>query len=252
MYLMDCNKSVYRKPEVVKIYSELDGLDDSEKIFAETFIRPGSSILDLGVGCGRTTRDLSSRANYYVGVDYSEEMIKECVKKFPDKKFLTLDASSLNVFKDESFDIVVFSFNGIDYLPNDESRLSCLSECSRVLRQNGFLFFSSHNARHIFFEPVFSGKRIHQIIREALKCLYKSVRSSIRFLMSDAFYSGHGYLEDPTHGGLWTHVSMPEFVLEEARACGFEKVMVMSKTGRPWLTLVNPWYYYVFQKSLPV
>ena len=56
----------------------------------------------------------------------------------------TGDASNLGL-KDNSFDVVIFSFNGIDYIYPYIKRLAALKEIRRVLKTNGLFIFSSHN-----------------------------------------------------------------------------------------------------------
>ena len=81
------NLEVYRKPEVVSHYASLDYLTACERLLFDTYLAPGMAILDLGVGGGRTTPYLSQKASRYVGVDYSEEMIRLCRDKFPQLEF---------------------------------------------------------------------------------------------------------------------------------------------------------------------
>ena len=56
------------------------------------------------------------------------------------------DAADLGGFGDGTFDVVVFSYNGIDYLHPVEKRVRCLSEVARVLGRDGVLLLSTHNA----------------------------------------------------------------------------------------------------------
>lgn len=112
----DFNLRIYSRPEVVARYGALNQLTDCERYLFRTYLNHDMRILDLGVGGGRTTPYLSSLSRNYVGVDYSQEMIRVCRKKFPGKRFIVLDASDLSSFEDSSFDAVVFSFNGLDYL----------------------------------------------------------------------------------------------------------------------------------------
>src|SRR5204863_8773607 len=97
---------------------------------------------------------LSRLASRYVGVDLSESMLARCREKFPDLTFTHLDATDLSPFPAASFDVVVFSFNGIDTIPTREGRRRCFAECARVLRPGGAFLFSVHNARYVFFSPV--------------------------------------------------------------------------------------------------
>ena len=53
----------------------------------------------------------------------------------------------MNEFKDEEFDYIIFSFNGLDSI-NHEDRLKGLREIYRVLKQDCLFVFSSHNRNH--------------------------------------------------------------------------------------------------------
>jgi ubiquinone/menaquinone biosynthesis C-methylase UbiE len=66
-------------------------------------------------------------------------------------------------FENETFDFVMFSFNGLDYLSHSD-RLLALGEIRRVLKPAGLLLFSSHNAERKPFPSPWSPFRdwIHQ------------------------------------------------------------------------------------------
>jgi len=104
-------------------------------------------ILDIGCGAGRTTIYLSKLANKYTGIDYSSVMIEYCKEMFEDTQFECLDAREMSVFKDNSFDFVLFSYNGIDYVAH-EDRIRILREINRVLKKDHILVFSSHNKEY--------------------------------------------------------------------------------------------------------
>ncbi len=154
------NLQAYRDPEVVSHYAALDYLTACERLLFDTYIKPGMAILDIGVGGGRTTPYLSRKAARYVGVDYSEEMVQSCRRKFPELEFLVSDASDLSGFSDASFDAIVIAFNGLDCVSPEERRWQCLRECARVLRAGGVLIFSSHNPRSILVRPAWDRERL--------------------------------------------------------------------------------------------
>jgi ubiquinone/menaquinone biosynthesis C-methylase UbiE len=75
-------------------------------------------------------------------------MIKACRKKFqekiPPENFIVADARDLSRFGSNSFDFILFSFNGCDYV-NAEGRDKIFKEIKRVLKPDGSLCFSTHN-----------------------------------------------------------------------------------------------------------
>src|SRR6478735_3748230 len=108
----DHNRAVYESGDIVKEFTELEGLFPCEEHFFERFVPAGKAVLDLGVGAGRTVPYLHERAAKYVGVDYSQNMVDACRLRFPDTDVRLMDASDLSAFGDGEFDAVVFSYNG--------------------------------------------------------------------------------------------------------------------------------------------
>jgi SAM-dependent methyltransferase len=104
----------------------------------------GKRILDVGVGGGRTTPYLLEISNNYIGIDYSVKMIDQCRKRYPGVDFRNCDVRDLSQFPGGSFDLVFFSFNGIDMIDHSE-RIKVLSEIRHLLSDSGIFVFSSHN-----------------------------------------------------------------------------------------------------------
>jgi ubiquinone/menaquinone biosynthesis C-methylase UbiE len=270
------NLENYSAPEVVAHFAKLNYLTPCERLLFDTYLRKGSAILDLGVGGGRTTPHLSSLASRYVGVDYSEEMIRICRDKFKaaDLQFEVADASDLSCFADASFDSIVFSFNGLDYLAPDEKREQCLRECHRLVRQGGVLIFSSHNPRSLFLNLQWDRDRLRSLASKVsepgtllfhltsgmLTCgrvalaLAKSVATAIpraaRRLPTKAFWKGEGFLLDPADGGLLTHSAVPARVIEEMTRFNFRLLDVLGEDHpRKSHVCSTRWYYYAFSRD---
>jgi ubiquinone/menaquinone biosynthesis C-methylase UbiE len=268
------NLGVYRTAEVVAHHAGLDYLTTCEQVLFENYLHSGMSIMDLGVGGGRTTPYLSSIASCYVGADYSEEMIRVCRSKFPHLRFNVADAADLSQFADGSFDAIVFSFNGVDQLAPDEKRENCLHECHRVLKAGGVYIFSSHNPRSLFIEWQWDRDRLQKLAKKvakgdgvlfdlilvALTCgrvllsiarsFTKAIPRAYRRLPTAAFWRGKGYIWAPVHGGLHTHYAVPAQVVAELNQFDFRLLQVLPENHpNKSCEYSTRWYYYVFSKD---
>ncbi|MHB1254163.1 MAG: class I SAM-dependent methyltransferase [Candidatus Humimicrobiaceae bacterium] len=140
-------KKIYNHVRISKDYARRDYLDSPESKIIEELrdVLPKFNMLDMGVGGGRTTRYFLPLVNSYIGADYAPNMIAECKKKFKNKKiFEVLDVRNMSKFSDNMFDFILFSYNGIDSF-GLEDRETALKEIKRVLRNDGYFSFSTHN-----------------------------------------------------------------------------------------------------------
>jgi ubiquinone/menaquinone biosynthesis C-methylase UbiE len=246
----DSSLKAYSSPDVVKHYAQLSGLQPAERYAFEKFVPQNASILDLGVGGGRTTPYLAAKASRYVGVDYVNAMVDACATKFPDNLFYCVNATNLSMFEDISFKVAVFSFNGIDSIPTREGRLQCFSEVFRVLMPGGLFIFSSHNSKMLFNLPRFDNAGpVRNALRFA-RSIIESIPFAFRLLSSGAFRVGAGYYLDPTHGGIKVYCSTPALVELDGDAAGFQLVEVIHNRHpkKAWRYFI-PSYYYVLTKS---
>lgn len=269
----ETNRETYNAPQLASYYASLDYLTPCERLLFDSYIAPGSAIIDLGVGGGRTTRYLSSRASNYVGVDYAPSMVQVCRRKFPGLEFQVADAADLSAFRDESFDAVVFAFNGIDCIFPADARKRCFQHIHRILRPNGCVIFSSHNPRAVLVRKRWNRERLRKIARRfstgsamlyrlslaALTCarfglaVAQSISATlprlVRRLPSRAFWSGEGSLVDSSHGGIYTHYWIPARLVQEMNAADFRVERVVGddypQASHGYST---DWYYYVFTK----
>jgi ubiquinone/menaquinone biosynthesis C-methylase UbiE len=150
---MENNQHVYESDRVIREYASHQYLQKAEHLIFNTYdekIRQGS-VLDIGIGGGRTSHYLIPRSRKYTGIDFAGNMVEHCraaFREFPDAEFHQADARALSLFADESFDFVLFSFNGIDCV-GFEDRKKIVSECHRVLKPGGIFMFSFHNTGNL-------------------------------------------------------------------------------------------------------
>ncbi len=241
---------IYRRQEIVAYYDREQELHGAERYLFDRYVKPGCEILDLGVGAGRTTPHLARMASRYVGADLSEAMVARCRGKFPDLAFLQLDAADLSALADTSFDVVVFSVNGIDVIPTVESRRRCLAECARVLKPGGRLLFSVHNPRYLVFAPQLEDVGVARALwRSAYAGIHTAACLATR-LPSSAFWKGAGYVLDPMGPALTKiYVAAPEAVSREVAAAGLSiEERVDGQFPRRGGAFRTPWYYYACLK----
>jgi len=70
------------------------------------------------------------------------------------------------VFHENTFDFILFSFNGIDYINNDE-RCDVLNHIKRILKPTGYYLFSSHNLQFVTYH--YKNLKILQFFNSAKK-----------------------------------------------------------------------------------
>ena len=258
----DPNRRHYEGRFVAAEYARRSGLKPAEEaIFRryENEIR-GARVLDLGVGGGRTTSYLADLASDYVGLDYSPLMIERCRRRFPAVRFEFGDARDLSRFGDGSFDLVLFSFNGIDAVGH-EDRLRILREVRCTLKDRGLFVFSSHN-RHFAIplpwdlrhfrvnplrDPIRFARRIVSYPVGIINYLRRSNRSEIE--------ADHCIVVDA--GDLYSlmHYRMaPDAQERQLASVGFCEIEAVARDGR-WLSTAeaqaaqDPYIHYVCRRD---
>ena len=103
------------------------------------------SVLDIGVGAGRTTGPLAALFRYYEGIDYADKLVAIAKRNYPDQNLRVMDARKLDVH--ETYDCIFFSFNGLDCI-SYQDRTRFLEASYRALKPGGYLIYSTHNLAH--------------------------------------------------------------------------------------------------------
>jgi ubiquinone/menaquinone biosynthesis C-methylase UbiE len=147
--MLEDNQKTFTTAGVVKHYCQLSLLQPAEQTILDLLQHQLSAMrmLDIGVGGGRTTQHFSPFVMEYIGIDYSADMIAACQERFsasPALKFAVCDARDLSQFADNSFDFILFSFNGIDTVSHHD-RAKIFQEVNRVGKPGSYFFFSTHN-----------------------------------------------------------------------------------------------------------
>jgi ubiquinone/menaquinone biosynthesis C-methylase UbiE len=258
------NLMTYSGALTTRDYAKVSDLQVPEEVILSDLASEFSDrrILDIGVGGGRTTPHLCRISKDYLGIDYSARMIERCRARFPSVAFAVHDARDLSGFDDGSFDLAMFSFNGIDYMGH-EDRLKALNGIYRILAQNGAFVFSSHNrerelisawsVKHLlpdanpFSSPLHLARKLITypvgIIHRAMNARYEEDHEEYAIYNDDA----HNY-------SLMTYHISVRNQIKQVREIGFRDIRAVGLDGR-WLREDelsrrhdDAWIYYVCRR----
>jgi ubiquinone/menaquinone biosynthesis C-methylase UbiE len=202
------NRSYFSDQKTVEEYS-MEGLWPVEVALIEEFFPPPPAlVLDLGCGTGRTTVGLASRGYTPVAIDISEAMISRARALHPHLEFHQMSATDLR-FANTSFDAALFSFNGIDCIYPESSRIDCLREIFRVLRPGGAFVMSSHN-----------------IVGEFLANGPFSLSTYLRLIRLLSYQRGsevrrEGYYQVRREEDIWLYARVPSVTIAQLQEVGF-------------------------------
>jgi SAM-dependent methyltransferase len=208
------------------------------------------TMLDIGIGGGRTTEHFAHRVKRYVGVDFDAAMLEACKQRMDGRRpermlLLYADARSMPMLRDAVFDFVLFSFNGIDYV-RWEDRAAVFREIRRVGKPGGCFLFSTHNLNSL--DRLFAvnvGRDLRATARQAWRVAVLRLRNewrSVRTLRGrdHLFLYDTNYLATPgrffraqiRRAGRYCYVR-PDVQVRQLQDLGFADISVYGIDGRP-------------------
>ncbi len=215
--------SYFSKAPVLEHYQEATkqvGLWKSEKIvFSKTFSDRKLKLLELGCGTGRISFGLWKKGyTNLTATDFSRAMIKRARilnQNFKTKiTFEVEDATGLS-FNDDSFDGMIFGFNGLMQIPGRQNRLQAMREAQRLLRPGSYFVFTTHD------QSMPKWRKFWALERKKWK---KGGQNAELLEFGDRF-------EETPRGKLYIHVPDVEDVRSDLITAGFsvERDIVKSK-----------------------
>ena len=222
------NISLFESKHIVKYYSGyLNGqLNKPETTILNIIEKhlPEMTMLDIGVGTGRTTYHFAKKVKEYIGIDYAKNMISVCKEQFakfpPNVFFKVADARNMNELENHYFDFILCSFNGLDFISH-EDRINALNEIKRVGKKGGLFCFSSHNLQNndIFRINILKPLSIIRYIVLSIlnKEFYKKQQEKYTFI------KGAGHLFR-----LNSYFIQPEEQIKQLHDIGFENIRVFD------------------------
>lgn len=202
----------------------------------------GGTLLDIGVGGGRTVQALREVSTDYLGIDYSQEMVAASQARYPEVRFEHADARQMTGIADASIDLAVFSCNGISMVGHDD-RLAIMREVHRVLKPQGVFLFTTYNrnspeARAGFCFPDFdfSPNPARLLVRSVrhLKDTAISVVQRLRHIRHEVHTDDYAVINDKchNHGVMLYYITLAQ-QRRQLAAAGFDaNASAYDCTGR--------------------
>jgi SAM-dependent methyltransferase len=95
-------------------------------------------VLEIGCGDGRDAKEIVRRAEFYLGIDISEELIKLAREHIPGAQFAVADAPLYEYPEDVD---VVFAFASFLHFTKEETR-AVFNKLKKSLRKGGTIYLS--------------------------------------------------------------------------------------------------------------
>lgn len=140
------------KKELKQVYNTIAEEFSSSRVFPWEelqlfipYIKDNFKILDLGCGNGRLLKVLkeSKSSIEYTGIDFSNKLIEQAKKDFPNYIFRVEDMNNLD-FEENSFDMI-FMIASFHHLETKKERLELLKKINKWLKPGGYLFMTNWN-----------------------------------------------------------------------------------------------------------
>lgn len=234
------NLRMYGAGDVARQYARTpDRLKPAEEAILQRLAESlrGRTLLDVGVGGGRTTPHLRALSQDYLGMDYSAGMVAACREKFPGVEFRECDARDMTSLGREKFDFILFSFNGIDSIDH-AGRLLVLREVFALLKPGGRFLFSSHNRRLPVERPwhprVYTWGVSPRLILYNLKCALRNTLNFLRHRGAQVHDGKYAILVDSQlEFRMKNYYIDPAEQVRQLEAQGFREVEIFDRLGQP-------------------
>ncbi len=199
-----------------------------------------SDVLDVGTGAtGRSAKLIRSfGARNVVSIEINPVAALEFAAS-GEQAGIELGIADLAAlpFADESFDVVLVAFHGMDYILESETRATAIAEAARVLRPGGRLVLNGWNRLGILFAPY----QLKSLELLKLRAKYVLTGDVFRQTLTDA-------------NGLKLHQSTPRGTVAEVEAASDLKLdFVIDSFAKSrniaFVTLTSMEPYCVFRRQ---
>lgn len=199
----------------------------------------GRRAIDFGCGAGRSTRFLQKLGFNAVGVDISEDMIKNAKEIDPEGDYRLIDDGDFSQFENDTYDLALSAFT-FDNVPTMEKKTNNFREIGRLLKSEGRI------VNLVSSPEIYTHEWASFSTEDFLENKYAKSGDKVRIIQTD--------IEDkrPVEDVVWAD----EYYQETFRRAGLEIVKTykpLAKENEPfkWVneTKIAPWVIYVLKKK---
>lgn len=122
-------------------------------------VKQKDKVLDIGCGNGRLYGALKEKNIEYLGIDFSEELIKIARKKYSKACFKLADITKEKTWKYPCGFDACFCIAVLHHIPSKKLRLRVLQNIYKALKKNGFLFLTIWNMYQEKYKKYFKNKK---------------------------------------------------------------------------------------------
>ena len=151
---------------IARDFSQKRGFLWSEIKYFLKYVKRGNKVLDVGCGNGRLYPELKDKKVSYLGIDFSQELLKIAGKNHPQAEFLKVDISQVKDWqKVKGLYDVVFCTAVLHHFPTLKLQLFVLKQINKRLKKDGVLVLSVWN----LWQEKFLGLHLKQILWKIAK-----------------------------------------------------------------------------------
>jgi len=213
--IIKTNKILYN--QIAKDFAETRYNVWPEFEYFKGYLHDGQAVLDLGCGNGRLLELLKDYKVDYLGVDFSENLIREAQRNWPDKHFKASDILELNDLK-EKFDLV-FCVATLHHIPSAKLREQVLVNIKNALKPDGKLLMTNWN----LWQP----KYLKYIIKYTLLKLTDPDKEVNGVYMDELDFQDV-YISWQTKYQRYIHAFTERNIASLLKKCGFEIIKNVS------------------------
>jgi len=114
-------------------------------------IRSGMKVLDVGCGSGRLLSELSDKKIKYLGLDFSEVLVKQAKKRFPSRRFWVRDVTDKSGWRQVGQHKVTICLGVLHHIPDRARQHEVLRQMFLHTKPNGLMILSVWNLWQLRF-----------------------------------------------------------------------------------------------------